>query len=276
MMYNNLLSKEELEALLTPKELEVFVGEQQGRQEHELRLSPAHLLIRELEDIVGRLTARVEHLEQLQAEKPYQAPQIIHNDPYIEYPNEPEAQYETQYAIIENQLNDIEVRQAESYFNNQLDVAVESEFIAQDDSITASNLVSDEEETERFELLAKTEEEPEFASLDEVQADSVFEEGQTEFEGEATIDSNADLVEEYPTDQLLESHTAPEDADITNEEIFDRKSFSMLANKTNSEEEDPTLADNAFAEPSFQESNLLSRSARHRERKPSLLSRLLR
>jgi hypothetical protein len=65
MIFNNILSKEELEALLTPEELEVFKAEQQDLLEHEIMLSPAHLLmgLRELERTVGRLTERVQQLE---------------------------------------------------------------------------------------------------------------------------------------------------------------------------------------------------------------------
>jgi hypothetical protein len=64
-MYKDFLTLEELEALLSPEELDAFKTEQHSRQDHELMLSPAHLLlaIRELEDIVVRLTERVEHLE---------------------------------------------------------------------------------------------------------------------------------------------------------------------------------------------------------------------
>ena len=81
MMYSNILSKEELEALLTPEELEVFKAEQMGTVEHELMLSPAHLLLalRELEDTVERLTARVEQLEDQLALKPLLLePEILH------------------------------------------------------------------------------------------------------------------------------------------------------------------------------------------------------
>jgi hypothetical protein len=64
-MYKDILTKEELEALLSTEELDVFKEEQQSRVEHELMLSPAHLLlaIRELEETVMRLTARVSYLE---------------------------------------------------------------------------------------------------------------------------------------------------------------------------------------------------------------------
>jgi hypothetical protein len=72
MDYNNILSQEELEALLTPEELEAFKAEQQSRLEHELMLSPAHLLlaVRELGDTVSRLTGRVQQLEYQLAQKP--------------------------------------------------------------------------------------------------------------------------------------------------------------------------------------------------------------
>jgi hypothetical protein len=65
VMYKDFLTKEELEALLSPEELDAFKTEQHSRLDHELMLSPAHLLlaIRELEDIVMRLTQRVEYLE---------------------------------------------------------------------------------------------------------------------------------------------------------------------------------------------------------------------
>ena len=65
MIFNNILSKEELEALLSTEELEVFKAEQQDLLEHEIMLSPAHLLmgLRELERTVGRLTERVQELE---------------------------------------------------------------------------------------------------------------------------------------------------------------------------------------------------------------------
>jgi hypothetical protein len=65
---NNILSEEELEALLTPEELEVLKAEPQDQLEHELILSPTRLLlaIRELEAVVLRLSARVEQLEQQQ------------------------------------------------------------------------------------------------------------------------------------------------------------------------------------------------------------------
>jgi hypothetical protein len=71
-MYNSILTKEELEALLTMEELEVFIAEQEGQLEHELMLSPAHLLLalRELEETVVRLTSRVEHLENQLDQKP--------------------------------------------------------------------------------------------------------------------------------------------------------------------------------------------------------------
>jgi hypothetical protein len=72
MIYNDILSQEELEALLTPEELETFKAEQQSQLEHELTLSPAHLLlaVRELGDTVARLTARVQQLESQLAQRP--------------------------------------------------------------------------------------------------------------------------------------------------------------------------------------------------------------
>jgi hypothetical protein len=65
MISNDILTEEELEALLTPEELEAFKAEQHNSLQHELMLSPAHLLLafRELEDTVGRLTTRVQQLE---------------------------------------------------------------------------------------------------------------------------------------------------------------------------------------------------------------------
>jgi hypothetical protein len=65
VIYKDFLTKEELAALLSPEELDAFKAEQYSRQDHELMLSPAHLLlaIRELEDTVMRLTERVEYLE---------------------------------------------------------------------------------------------------------------------------------------------------------------------------------------------------------------------
>jgi hypothetical protein len=74
MISNDILTKEELEALLTPEEFEAFKAEQNNRLEHELMLSPAHLLLalRELEDTIGRLTTRVQQLEQQLVQKTVQ------------------------------------------------------------------------------------------------------------------------------------------------------------------------------------------------------------
>jgi hypothetical protein len=175
MLYSNILSKDELEALLAPKELEVFIAEQKSRLEHELTLSPAHLLLalRELEDTVERLTARVMQLENQLTVKPQQlVPEITEleeiaiTENYIETHIEPDIEHQMEPTVVEEIEN------------------------------------SEVSESERSILLAKD------------------------------------------TETSVEVNQIPEAS--------------------------------AYAFPSPQESSLISRSARHRERKPSLISKLLK
>ncbi|MDB5055189.1 MAG: hypothetical protein JWM44_3239 [Bacilli bacterium] len=65
MVNDEILSKEELEALLTPEELEAFKMEQKIQLEREHMLNPGYLLIalHELNETVARLNTRVEYLE---------------------------------------------------------------------------------------------------------------------------------------------------------------------------------------------------------------------
>lgn len=66
MLYNSILTEEELEALLAPEELEAYKAERYSGTEQELMLNPAHLLlaIRELEEKVVRMFGRVGQLEE--------------------------------------------------------------------------------------------------------------------------------------------------------------------------------------------------------------------
>jgi hypothetical protein len=175
MLYSNILSKDELEALLTPEELEVYIAEQQGRLEHELTLSPAHLLLalRELEDTVERLTARVMQLENQLTVKPQ--------------PQELEITELEEIAIAEN------------YIETQI-----------------------EPDTE-------------------LQVEPIAVE---EIENSAVIESERTTLLAIDTDAGVEVDQIPEVS--------------------------------AYSIPSPQEVSLISRSARHRERKPSLLSKLLK
>ena len=65
-MFNNILTEDELEALLAPEELEAYKAERYSGTEQELMLNPAHLLlaIRELEEKVVRIFGRVGQLEE--------------------------------------------------------------------------------------------------------------------------------------------------------------------------------------------------------------------
>jgi hypothetical protein len=160
MLYSNILSKDELEALLAPEELEVFKGEQQDRVEHELMLSPAHLLLalRELEDTVGRLTARIEQLEYQLAQKPSQLePEILQVvnqvietelaevEPYIESQNKPQIDLLMEPKVeeienIENIENIEEIENSEAFERERsMLLANETDTIVEVDQISGAS-----------------------------------------------------------------------------------------------------------------------------------------
>jgi hypothetical protein len=208
MLYSNILSKEELEALLTPDELEVFIAEQQDRLEHELTLSPAHLLLalRELEDTVGRLTARVEQLEYQLAQKPSQLDpeilQVVNQD--------------IETALFEMPIMGLE-----------------------------DNLILDVTKLEEVEPYIEIQIEPHI---------------------DLQMEPNVEEIEEIENIENIE-----------NSEAFERGESMLLANEMDTiVEVDQISAASANSIPSPQESSLISRSTRHRERKSSFLSKLLK
>jgi hypothetical protein len=126
MTYNDILSQEELEALLTPEEVETFKAEQQSRLELELMLSPAHLLlaVRELGDTVARLTARVQQLEYQLEPKP----QIF----------EPEV-LQVNNQAIHSAMENIEVFTAVTQIESDIEEVLMPEITAMEMSMLLSN-----------------------------------------------------------------------------------------------------------------------------------------
>lgn len=207
MMFNNILSKEELDALLTSGELEVFKAEQQDYLDHELTLSPAHLLIalRELESTVRRLTNRVQQLEQQLGLNPIQP--------------EPEIPQVVNQVVAAALFND-----------EQTEALIE---------LVIDNV--NEEETHIETVI----EEPYIESINETYIENQIElEPKEQFEGSATSD--------------LE------------------RSMLIANDPTNFGELEPSFSDVASSSSTPEGSSLISRSDRHRERKPSIFSRLLK
>jgi hypothetical protein len=233
MMYSNILSKEELEALLTPEELEVFIAEQQGTVEHELMLSPAHLLLalRELEDTVGRLTARVEQLENQLTLKP-----LLLEPEILQVVNK----------VIETALFEmppiVELEPSTDVTELENDIAI----------------TENPEESQSEELL----------------------EHQTEIQAEPYIEPEFEPQDEQQTELKAEELEELEE----NDEVSEDERFMLLASDTDTIVNDvdqiaevdqiSEAATRSITSP--QESSLISRSARHRERKPSFMSRLLK
>jgi hypothetical protein len=199
MMDNSILTNEELEALLTPEELEAYTAEQEGQLEHELMLSPAHLLLalRELEDTVTRLTTRVDQLENQLAQKPLVIDASLESD----------------------------------------DAALKAE-------------ISEEEAVTYIEPL------------------------------EPFVESNIDPYVE-PIEAQIESHIELQADSLTlgdqSLEVSNMEQAMLISDvATALDEADPLPSESAHSIPSSIEPSLISRSARHRERKPSLLSKLLK
>ncbi|QGQ98523.1 hypothetical protein EHS13_28410 [Paenibacillus psychroresistens] len=256
MMYSNILSKEELEALLTPEELEVFKTEQQDTVEHELMLNPAHLLLalRELEDTVGRLTARVGQLEDQLALKP-----LLLEPEILQVVNK----------VIETALFEMPIVGLEaSLDNNELD----------DDTVVTDYrdvILSNELDEQQTEIEAETYIEPEF----EPQLEDQIELKTEELNEQEVID---ELVE---IDELEENMEISEDEKAmllaSDSETIGDEADSLVESDSNHEpdrldESEQISETGLYSTDTPQESSLISRSARHRERKPSFMSRLLK
>jgi hypothetical protein len=215
MTYNDILSQDELEALLTPEELEAFRAEQQSHLEHEIMLSPAHLLlaVRELGDTVARLTTRVEQLEQQLYEKP-----LIIKPDGLPMP------------MVDQELHN-------DFFESPL---------MQSNSLTAVSLQEEDDDKQ----------------------DNIVEIEYPELEDIEEIIPAADLEDSISSESLLPEITPMERSMLlSNEDTVEHDIIN-----TNAQE----ISLTPVAEIAEVQEGLISRSARHRERKPSLLSKLLR
>jgi hypothetical protein len=210
MIDNSILTKEELEALLTPEELLAYIAEQEDQLEHELMLSPAHLLLalRELEDTVVRLTTRVEQLEYQSAQKPIQVAGF--------------------------------------------DASIVSDDAALKEELSAEEAVTYIEPLEPF-----------IESFIESQAEP--------------LESQQDSPIMPHIDQNIELQAEPLEEAIKNSDVSDMELAMLLSNVAAAlDEAEPSPNESVHSTPSLEEPSLISRSARHRDRKPSLLSKLLK
>jgi hypothetical protein len=247
MMYSNILSKEELEALLTPEELEVFRDEQQGTVKHELMLSPAHLLLalRELEDTVGRLTARVEQLEEQLALKP-----LLLEPEILQVVNK----------VIETALFEMPIV--------GLEAGTDVTELVDDQAITENPEESQPEEL--LELQTEIQAEPYIEPESEPYIEYHKELKTEELEELDELEEKDEVSEDDERSMLLAS-----DTDTNAEGIYQIGQVDEI-NELDQFVEVDQISEAAAHSISPQESSLISRSARHRERKPSFMSRLLK
>jgi hypothetical protein len=219
MMFNNILSKAELDALLTPEELQVFKAEQQDMLEHEIMLSPAHLLmaLRELDNKVGRLTERVQQLEQ----------QLVHN-------------------LIE----------PESEIPQVFDQVVATALFEQEQTEAIDEVVIEHEIEEAVELFENVVE-----SVETTPSEIIIEEPYIEHTNETNLENQLEL------EPIVE--------EIEGTAVSELEMSMLIANDpTDSGELEASFSDSASPSSKSEETSLISRSARHRERKPSIFSRL--
>ncbi|CAK4824553.1 unnamed protein product [Aphanomyces euteiches] len=197
-------------------------------------LSPAHLLLalRELEDTVGRLTARVVQLEDQLALKP-----LLLEPEILQVVNK----------VIETALFEMPV-----------------------DGLEASSEDTDlEDDLPVTEIQAEPYIEPEFEPHDEQKLELKTEEREEQDELQDLKESS--VVSEDEKSMLLANDTI----DIIDDEnhfveVVENNELAQIV-----ETESIPDTDSQASLPA-QESSLISRSARHRERKPSFMSRLLK
>jgi len=229
MKYNTILSKAELDALLTPEELEIFNMEQEDSLEHEIMLNPAHLLraLRELDNKVGRLTERVRQLEQQLGDD------SIEPEPEIQQLTD---QLDSTTLVEQSQVEAL----AEVVTEHEREEAVESVEAA-------------------FEPAAELPEEAFEAS--DTTSESLTDEPYIEHNNETNLEAQ------------LESDPIEQDNQGT--DVSELELSMLIANdSTDNGESEATFIDTASSPPKLEETSLISRSARHRERKPSIFSRL--